>query len=442
MSLITNKTASITLALLLGCCSILSVAESSGADNAASGYNVSELSKIKTQFDGYYLDGRIPNYVFGLYSKDQLIYSAANGRTKIDGGLDVNLDTIYWMASMTKPVVSAAIMKLVEDGDLKLDDPLSKFYPEFSEMLVAPAGSYDNTLEDAKRPLTLRHLISHTSGLTYGTNVTGVGDVAKQYDEFGVMSCYRSGGKTLQEHIEVLAQLPLISHPGEAWNYSVGIDVLGAVIEKVKRKKLDVYLQEEFFEPLKMNNSGFFLSPEKRNIASRIYTSLDASQIKQEKGEDGINWKITSGRLNSMIESEEDIKPSNCASGGGGLLASVDDFAAFLQMIANGGILHGNRILKEETVALLFEDQTSTLLPEAFTRAFGEDVSSYMKFTAGFGMKMVDDSVDYFFWGGAANTFFWLDKENDSLGVFATQLAPSVYNVSDSIEEIVDQARL
>ena len=114
----------------------------------------------------------------------------------------------------------------------------------------------------------------------------------------------------------------------------------------------------------------------------------------------------------------------------------------FLQMIANGGTLHGNRVLKEETVALMFEDQTSTLLPEAFTRAFGEDVSSYMKFTAGFGMKMIEKEVDYFFWGGAANTFFWLDKANDSLGVFATQLAPSVYNVSDSIEEIVDQARL
>lgn len=428
--------------VILGLCSFLLFAESSSPDNTSLGYDVSELSKIKTQFDGYYKDGRIPNYVFGLYSKDKLIYSAANGRTKIDGGEDVDLNTIYWMASMTKPLVSAAIMKLVEDGDIELDDELSKFYPEFSEMLVAPAGSYDNTLEDAKQSITLRHLISHTSGLTYGTTVTGVGDVAKQYDEFRMMSCYGPGGKTLQEHLEVLAQLPLIAHPGEAWNYSVGIDVLGAVIEKVKGKKLDVYLQEEFFEPLEMNNSGFFIPPEKRNIASRIYTSLDASQITPERGDDGINWKITAGPFNAMIESEEDIKPSNCASGGGGLLASVDDFSAFLQMIANGGVLNGNRILKEETVALLFEDQTSTLLPEAFTRAFGEDVSSYMKFTAGFGMKMVDDGVDYFFWGGAANTFFWLDKDNDSLGVFATQLAPSVYNVSDSIEEIVDQARL
>ncbi len=412
------------------------------AEDSTGGYDVSKLGEIKTQFDEYYLDGRIPNYVFGLYSKDRLIYSATNGRTKIDGGQDVNLNTIYWMASMTKPVVSAAIMKLVEDGDLKLDDELSKFYPEFSDMLVAPGGSYDNTLEEAKTPITLRHLISHTSGLTYGTGVTGVGDVARQYDEFGMMFCYGPGGKTLQEHIEVLAQLPLISHPGEAWNYSVGIDVLGAVIEKVKNQKLDVYLKEAFFEPLKMNNSGFFIPPEKRNIASRIYTSLDASQITQEESSDGINWKIGPGRFYQMMESEEDIKPSNCASGGGGLLASVEDFAMFLQMIANGGTLHGNRVLKEETVALMFEDQTSTLLPEAFTRAFGEDVSSYMKFTAGFGMKMIEKEVDYFFWGGAANTFFWLDKANDSLGVFATQLAPSVYNVSDSIEEIVDQARL
>ena len=122
-----------------------------------------------------------------------------------------------------------------------------------------------------------------------------------------------------------------------------------------------------------------------------------------------------------MIESEEDMKPSNCASGGGGLLASVEDFAMFLQMIANGGTLHGNRVLKEETVALLFEDQTSTLLPEAFTRAFGEDVSSYMKFTAGFGMKMIDDESIISF-GVVLPIHFWLDKANDSLGVFATQL--------------------
>ena len=410
-------------------------------DSMPDGYDGSKLAKIKTQFDGYYLDGRIPNYAFGLYSKDALLYSAVNGRIKLDEGNAVDLDTMYWMASMTKPLVSAAVLKLVEEGKVSLDDKLSKYYPDFSDMLVAPSGSYDNTLEEANRQVTLRDLISHTAGMTYGTNVTGVGDVAKQYDEFGMMNCYGSGGKTLQEHLEVLAQLPLIAHPGDAWNYSVGIDVLGAVIEKVTGTKLDIYLKEEFFEPLKMDNSGFFVPVEKRPTTSRIYSSLDASKITDDKGSSGINWKLAESPFNRGM-TDPDVKPSNCASGGGGLFASINDYAVFLQMIANDGALYGNRVLEKETVALLFEDQTSTLLPEAFTRAFGDDISSFMRFTAGFGMKMsAEEGTDYFFWGGAANTFFWLDKDNDSIGVFATQLIPSVYNVSDSIEEIVDQAR-
>jgi len=411
-------------------------------DHGASRFDENKLSEIKAQFDGYYLDGRIPNYAFGLYSKSGgSVYSAINGLTAMNSGNEVDLNTIYWLASMTKPVVSAAIMKLIEEGKLDLDDKLSEYFPEFSDMLVAPEGNYDNTLEEARRPITLRHLITHTSGLTYQPNVTGVGDVAKQYEEFQIMNCYTSGDDTtLSEHMEMLSQLPLIAHPGEAWNYSVGIDALGAVIEKVTGKKLDVYLAETFFIPLGMNDSFFYVPMDKRMDASRIFTSLDAASMPEDNPSAKINWKI--------IESEtwkgafEATEAPACSSGGGGLWASVNDFGRFLQMIANDGLFAGQQILASETVALMLENQTATLLPETFRRAFGEDASSFMEFTAGFGRKIVNDEVDYYFWGGAANTFFWMDKAKDHIGVFATQLIPSVYNVSDNIEEIVDQAGL
>lgn len=426
--------------MLMGCLIFFS-GLGNADDHQEKRFDDDKLAAIKTQFDSYYLDGRIPNYAFGLYSRSgETFFSAINGATKINAGREVDLNTIYWLASMTKPVVSAAIMKLVQEGKIALDDELSKYFPEFSDMLVAPEGNYDNTLEEAKTAITLRHLITHTSGLTYQPNVTGVGDVAEQYAEFGIMSCYQAGGATLAEHMEMLSQLPLIAHPGEAWNYSVGIDALGALIEKVSGQKLDAYLEENFFEPLGMENSFFYVPPEKRTNASRIFTSLDAANMPDNDPAAKINWKIAeSAQWKGAFEATE---PPACSSGGGGLWASVNDFGRFLQMIANDGSVGGVEILKPSTVSLMLENQTATLLPETFARAFGEDASSFMEFTAGFGRKIVDEKVDYYFWGGAANTFFWMDKGNDHIGVFATQLVPSVYNVSDNIEEIVDQAGL
>jgi CubicO group peptidase (beta-lactamase class C family) len=159
--------------------------------------------------------------------------------------------------------------------------------------------------------------------------------------------------------------------------------------------------------------------------------------------ESDIDWKIIRSPLNARR-----TRVPNCDSGGGGLFASVNDFAKYLAMIANGGKLNGVRVLSEESMQLHLRDQTTKMLPEAFRRGFGDDASSYMKFAAGFGRKMDvnkdtnSESVDYFFWGGAANTFFWVDVDNGTIGVFATQLAPSLYNFSNTIEEIVDQAQI
>lgn len=414
------------------------------------GFDSQKLSKITGKFEELYQEGRIPNYVMGVYSGANNIYLAQNGNTSITGGEKVDENTIYWLASMTKPVVSTAIMRLVEEGKLSLDDPLSKYFPEYADMLVAPGGSYSATLEPAKTPITLRHLITHTAGLTYSPAVSGVGDVAEQYDEFNAMGCIRitSAGAdreivSLEEEAIFLAQLPLIDHPGESWNYSVSVDVLGAVIERVTGKRLGEYLDELIFSPLGMTNTGFGIPPEKASNSADMYTTATPAQQASLNYDGDIPWKI-------IPNSNWDFKAyeRKCDSGGGGLFSSVEDYAKYLTMIANDGELNGYRVLSKQSIDEHLKDQTTQLMPEAFRRGFGEDASSYMKFSAGFGRKLdVDqvsgaETVDYYFWGGAANTFFWLDKENKTVGVFATQLVPSLYNINNDIESIVDGAIL
>ena len=414
------------------------IADNLGTTNTGmKSYFPEKLELIKQTFDEAYTDGIIPNYQFGLYDSKGLVYSAVRGKTRLTEGNDVSLDSINWMASMTKPIVSAAIMKMVSEGVISLDDPLSKFFPEFGDMLVAPGGSYDATLQEAKSRITIQHLISHTSGLTYGTRVTGVGDVAEQYDEFEIMSCYGSETKTMSEHMELLAQLPLIAHPGEEWNYSVSTDVLGAVVQKVSGMPLNEYLRDAFFDPIGMPNTGFFVPPSKDSDYLIPYTNMAAAEISDEIDAEGIVRKVK-----PYTDWPRQNTPPNCFSGGGGLYASVNDYAKFMMMLTNGGSANGIQVLAPEAVELLFADQTTQLLPDAFQRAFGDDVSSFMKFGGGLGIKFSNETVaDYYFWGGAANTFFWIDRDQDAIGVFATQLMPSTYNVSDSIEEIVDQAR-
>ena len=181
------------------------------ADPESLGFDSKKLQEIRPIFEDLYQDGRIPNYVMGVYSNGKNIYLTQNGSISTHGGAKVDENTIFWLASMTKPVVSTAIMKLQEEGKLHLDDKLSKYFPEFSDMLVAPGGSYESTLEPARTDITLRHLITHTSGLTYQTTVSGVGDVAEQYDEFGVMGCFRPSADraigSLEEEAEFLARV-------------------------------------------------------------------------------------------------------------------------------------------------------------------------------------------------------------------------------------------
>jgi len=407
------------------------------------GYDSKKLAAISEGFDALYEDGLIPNYVIAVAKKGKIFYSAYRGESRVGSGNQVDLNTIYPMASMTKPLVSAAIFRLVEEGKLNLNSELREFLPQFGDMFVAPGGSLQQ-LEEANRQVTILHLLTHTSGLTYGEYVTGSGDVAKLYDELVIIDRCKSA----DENMEILSQIPLIAQPGAEWNYSVGLDVLGAVIEVVTGMTMGEYLKEIILDPLGMTNSAFTLPEDQlANNWAQIYglPTPNNPAIGQIDGS-GIDWKIAEIDGNEKIERETfSLCPYGMAdtdprykfdSGGGGISTSSMDYLIFMSMIAGGGELNGVRVIQPDSVNTMFTEQVEVTYPAQF----GNNI-----FGAGFGINLdVDDpsKIDFYRWGGAFNTGFWIDPEDGSVGVVATSHWPGRYNRSNAIEQMLDEARI
>ncbi len=403
-----------------------------------SGYNASKLAEIKELLDNLYDKGHIPNYAVEIRRHGEEVYSAYRGKTELGGKLAVDENTIFWVASMGKPIVSTAVLKLIQDGKLSLDDELSTFFPDFESMVVAPLGDLDVPFAIAKSKITIRNLLTHTSGFTYSPDVLGVGDVAEQYAELGVMSQRYS----LVENLELLSQIPLVAHPGTSFNYSVSVDVLGAVVEKITGMRLGEYLDMNFFKPMGMNDTAFLVPDEKRSRFARFYEVASIKNPAPVIDGSKISWEIAE-TAPFGLPYEYWGKPPRYDGGGGGLYSTAADFLKYAEMVAAGGVYDGRTYLKPETAAIHFQDLMPELGLEAFEAAFGE-AAQFMKFGGGYGIKMDEDgsgAVDYYFWGGAANTFFWIDGEDQSVGVFFTHIWPPRYNMSDQIEQMVDEAR-
>ena len=407
------------------------------------GYDSKKLAAISEGFDALYEDGLIPNYVIAVAKQGKIFYSAYRGESRVGSGNQVDLNTIYPMASMTKPLVTAAIFRLIEEGKLNLDSELREFLPQFGDMFVAPGGSLQQ-LEEANRQVTILDLLTHTSGLTYGEYVTGSGDVAKLYDELAIIDKCKSA----DENMEILSQIPLIAQPGAEWNYSVGLDVLGAVIEVVTGMTMGEYLKDIILDPLGMTNSAFTLPEDQlANNWAQIYglPTPNNPAIGQIDGA-GIDWKIADIDGNERVEREffslcpvgmADTDPRfKFDSGGGGIHTSSMDYLIFMSMIAGAGELNGVRVIQSDSVNTMLTEQVEVTYPAQF----GNNI-----FGAGFGINLeVDDpsKVDFYRWGGAFNTGFWMDPEDGSVGVVATSHWPGRYNRGNAIEQMLDDARI
>jgi CubicO group peptidase (beta-lactamase class C family) len=378
-------------------------------------------------------EGRLPNYLISIYKNEKLVFEAKKGFQDYDNKIPVATDTIFWQASMSKPMVAAGVLKLIEDGKLSLEDKLEDFYPQFSDLMVFPEGSYGNTLQTLKRPITIRDLITHTSGFTYGTSIIGQSDVADAYDQVNPIDNYQ---RNAQDNMTSLSELPLVGQPGDAFNYSVGIDVLGAVIEKVSGQGLAEYLSDTIFKPAGMSDSGFFFS-EPDQLARKAVVYSQIVRTVQVPGQ------TVSFQKNDLLSSFCSFPPM-FPNGGGGLCTTSADFAKFLYMLLNDGKANGNQVLKPETVKLMF---TNLLPPElgrnALTNTFGSFAGNQY-FSAGLGLVLEGETeeIDYVWWAGAANTLFWADPKENVVGTFLTQHFPVAYNIMDTLEETVDIAKL
>lgn len=310
-------------------------------------------------------------------------------------------DTIFRVASMSKPITSVAAMILAEDGKLDIGAPVAQYLPEFKEVKVGVEKAAP------KRPMTVQDLLRHTSGLTYG--IFGNSPVDELYKKSNIF-----GAKSLAEMVATIAGLPLAHHPGEVWEYSVSTDVLGRVVEVVSGMDLDRFVAARITGPLKMPDTGFY---------------LNASQAARLAKPDGMMM---------LPPGDPTVKPA-VFSGGGGMLSTAGDYARFCQMLLNGGELDGVRILSPHTVALMTADQlppsTDRHSPVAlFLDAFGPTPEMGTSFGLGFavrtaaGRNPMPGSAGDFSWAGITGTFFWVDPKEKLAAVLMIQV-PQATNV-------------
>ncbi|HEV7202955.1 MAG TPA: serine hydrolase domain-containing protein [Jatrophihabitans sp.] len=393
------------------------------SDPAELGFDAARLGRIDSLLGRYVDDGRIPGWSVLVSRHGQPAHIAAGGQRDVEAGAPVELDTIFRIYSMTKPVTSVAAMMLCEQGAFELTDPIAKWLPEFADMRVWDGGSdLKPKTVPALEPIRVWHLLTHTSGLTYGFHHAHPVDAmyrAAGY-EWGAPPSIDLAGAS-----EAFASMPLLFHPGCEWNYSVSTDVLGRLVEVVSGQSLDAFFAEHIFTPLGMTDTGFGGSDPARTAA--LYTP---------------------GLLRADAMGDSVLKPS-WFSGGGGLTSTLGDYHRFTQMLLGRGRLGDVRLLGDRTVPYM----ASNHLPGgADLVAFGRPLFAETPFDGvgfGLGFSVTLDpaatrtlsSRGEFAWGGAASTAFWVDPVENITVVFMTQLLPSsTYPIRSQLRQLVYSA--
>jgi CubicO group peptidase (beta-lactamase class C family) len=397
------------------------------------GFDAVRLARIDRHFNRYVEDGRLPGWMVVIGREGQTAYVSMSGQRDVEAGRPVEADTIWRVYSMTKPVTTVAAMMLWEEGAFELKDEVARFIPSFADARVYTTGSSLKPMtEPLVEPMRIWHLMTHTSGLTYGFHWTHAVD-----------AIYRNHGfewttppqLDLAACCDAWAALPLLFQPGSEWNYSVASDVLGRVVEVVSGMSLDRFFAERIFEPLGMTETGFSVAERDHHRLAALY-SPDPQTGRAVRNS-------TMGNLA--------LEPPTALSGGGGLVSTAHDYNRFMQMLLGDGELDGVRLLGPRTVRYM----ASNHLPggadlEAFGRPlFAETTFDGVGFGLGFSVVMdpvankSPASVGEFAWGGAASTAFWIDPVERMTVLFLTQLLPSsTYPLRSQLHQLVHQALL
>jgi CubicO group peptidase (beta-lactamase class C family) len=378
------------------------------------GFSAERLARIDRHLQGYVDSGRLPCAQFLLARQGQVVHQSVIGQQDPERGVPLREDTVFRIYSMTKPVTSVALMQLVEEGLIALDDPVARHIPEWKDLGVFSAGVNPGFLTTPPaKAMQVVDLLRHTSGLTYGfQNRTNV-DAAYRKLKLEAMH----GEHDLEAMIGMLAKVPLEFSPGEAWNYSVATDVCGYLVQKLRGQPLDQVLQERIFGPLKMADTGFFVREDQRPRFAACYDAVP-----------GGGRKLQDDPATSPY-----LKPPALLSGGGGLVGTAADYMRFANMLVNGGELDGARILAPKTVRLMASNHLpgGQDLTQLSRSLFSESTNAGVGFGLGFAVvfdpaqTLIPCSKGEFYWGGAASTAFWVDPLEEVTAVFMTQLLPS-----------------
>lgn len=357
--------------------------------------------------------------------RGKVAYAGAVGMADREAQRPMRPDTIFRIASMTKPVTSVAAMILYEEGKFLLGDPLSKYIPEFAAMKVlARNDDGGRTLVPARRQITILDLLNHTSGLTYQWDPV----LGKKYAEAGVTHGLIQDDDTIADDVKALARIPLLHHPGEDWTYGLSVDVLGYLVEVLSGIPLDRFFAERIFRPLGMKDTYFFLPPEKVDRLAAVYGPREGGGLRRV-GEDPIEQGAFVFTTNYPYKG-----PSTHFSGGGGLCSTAIDYARFAQMLANGGELDGARILSRKTVELMTADHAGARCEDF---GFGLGVSV----TRNLAEAKKPSSIGAFGWGGFWRTGFFIDPAEGMVGVVMAQLLPAAeLPLSDTFTVLAYQA--
>ena len=374
------------------------------------GFSPQRLARIDAVMREHVDQKKIAGSVTLVARHGKIAQLGVYGMADREAGRPMQTDTIFRLASMTKPVTSVAIIMLYEEGRLMLTDPVSKYLPEFKEIKVLPPEDSDQTEPvKARGPITIHNLLTHTSGLSYHWNSR----LGEMYNNAGINHGLMLDENTTGEDIRALAGIPLLFHPGERFEYGLSIDVLGRLVEVVSGMTLDEFLQSRLFGPLGMKDTHFFLPAEKLNRLAAVYRPGENGEIERigdgmQKGPGALVFSVTTPYAG----------PQCNFAGGGGLVGTVSDYARFAQMMLNKGELDGVRILGSKTVEWMTQDHLVNL---DGTPGFG----------LGFGVvRNAGDlkeigSVGGYSWGGFFFTSFHIDPEEDMVIVYMSQLHPA-----------------
>ena len=388
----------------------------------AVGLSSERLKRLSEALNGYVKEGKLPGGVVLVARKGKVAYTEAFGQRDREAGAPMREDTVFRIASQTKALVSVGVMILQEEGRLLISDPVGKYLPEFRETTVAvpkQGGGYE--VVKAKRPVTIRDLLTHTSGVGYG------GGVARDRWEAAKITgwYFADRDEPVGATVARMAALPFDAQPGEKWNYGYSTDILGALVERVSGQTLEEFLRARVFEPLGMKDTHFYLPESKADRFAVVYSAKESGGLERAPEPGG------------MVGQGAYVKgPRKSFSGGAGLLSTANDYARVLSMLLNGGELDGRRLLSRKSVELMTADHLAGVpYREGLGFGLGFEVVKDL------GARGKPGSVGEFGWGGAYHSTYWVDPKEQLVVVYFTQLIPARgLDDQDKLRALVYQA--